>query len=351
MGSILDVLPHEGALFAGRTGALPLPDGRFLLVGAGSATIAEAATEPPNNTVPAPDDALPVRRPTYMDAYPLLGFPSPAAAGEGQGEGTLQAAFHAFWPKRNEPDEYVRQDPYTGGMIRVAQAVRVAPAAVALSYRLAVGQPSDPEVAYQLRKAVQGMADAATMLELPVLAGELRTEATLGLWPSLEVFAHAAEAAAPTPDPHAGDAVALVGRMTNDLGGSLYLGSSESFPPPIDLVVEGRVLEIVGQLGGATPLGRGGLLLTLARCCARARLGIRVTLPEAWRSLSLAAVLFGEAQSRFLVFLPPNRISELLELAEPLAVPVETLGELSGPDLALDGIINLDVRELHRWTS
>jgi len=80
-------------------------------------------------------------------------------------------------------------------------------------------------------------------------------------------------------------------------------------------------------------------------------LGIRVTLPEAWRSLSLAAVLFGEAQSRFLVFLPPNRISELLELAEPLAVPVETLGELSGPDLALDGIINLDVRELHRWTS
>ncbi|MFI5266914.1 MAG: AIR synthase-related protein, partial [Chloroflexota bacterium] len=193
---------------------------------------------------------------------------------------------------------------------------------------------------------LQGMADAATMLGLPFLAGDLHIDAALGLPPLLQVFAHAADMRAPARDPHEGEVVALVGRMTNDLSGSLYLGTSESFPPPIDLIVEGRVLEIVRQFGGAVPLGRGGLLLTLARCCARARLGARVTLPEAWRSLTPAAVLFGEAQSRFLVFLPPGRQPELLDLAEPLGVPVEPLGELHGTELSLDGIINLDVREL-----
>ncbi|HVA24929.1 MAG TPA: hypothetical protein VMW62_11115, partial [Chloroflexota bacterium] len=118
MGSILDVLPHGGALFAGRTGAISLPDGRFLLVTPGSASIAGMAHEPPDNAIAAPDEHLPVRRPTYMDAYPLLGFPSPAAAGEGKGEGALQAAFNRLWLRRDEPDDYIRQDPYTGGMIR-----------------------------------------------------------------------------------------------------------------------------------------------------------------------------------------------------------------------------------------
>ena len=33
-------------------------------------------------------------------------------------------------------------------------------------------------------------------------------------------------------------------------------------------------------------------------------------------------------------------------MAEPLAVPIEPLGELGGAGLSLEGIINLDVREL-----
>jgi phosphoribosylformylglycinamidine synthase subunit PurL len=345
LDSILDLLPHEGALFTGRSGALQLPDGRFLLVTPSSAELVEAAIEPPDNAIPAPDESLKVRRPRYMNAYPLA-VPLPPRW-ERLGEGTLQAAFQTLWPRRDEPDQYVHQDPYTGGMIRVAQALRAELGAVALSYRLTVGNPTDPEIAYQLLKVLQGMADAASMFRLPFLAGELGIVPELGLWPLLEVFGHSGK---PSPSrSHCdgrGTVVALIGRMTNDLSGSLYLDSSETFPPPIDLVVEGRVLEVAGCFGGGMPLGRGGLLLTLARCCARARLGARVTLPEAWRSLTPAAVMFGEAQSRFLVFVPPSRMPELRAAAEPLGVPVEPLGELGGTELSLDGIINLDVREL-----
>lgn len=343
MGSILDVLPREGALFAGLTGAIRLPDGRVLEVSPGSARLAPAAKEPPHNALPGPDDHVAVRRPAYLDAHPLF-TARPAAADPA-------VAFSRLWPRRADSDDYVHRDPYTGSLIRVAQAVRAAvgqdDAPLALSFRLAAPPQTDPEAAYQLRQAVQGMADAARMLRLPVLAGDLR-EGPI----SLEVFAHsAAPATFSSRDQvatrlRAGDLAALVGRMTDDLGGSLYLAGEPGFPPPIDLIAESRVLEIVQAAGGGTPLGRGGLLLTLARCCAQARLGVRMTLPEGWRSLSPAAVCFGEAQSRFLVFLTSGRMPELLDLAEQLGVPIEPLGTLGGTDLSLDRVINLDVTEL-----
>ncbi|HEX6513508.1 MAG TPA: AIR synthase related protein [Chloroflexota bacterium] len=352
MGSILDALPREGALFAGGTGALRLPSGGFLLVKPGSAT--RLATEPPepsDNPIPAPDEDVPVHRPAYLDEAPLVPLPP---QWDRLGEGTFQR----LWARRDQPDDYVRQDPYTGGAIRVAQAARAVVAAggepVALSYRLTFGDPRDPEAAYQLKQAVRGMADAAQMLGLPVLAGELRTDPATGLHPSVDVFAHTATGdmgrdrfqLALEPSRR----IVLLGRMTNDLSGSLYLEQEEGFPPPIDLIVEGRVLELAREFGGGSPLARGGLLLTLARCCARAGVGARLSLPSAWANLAPAAVLFGEAQSRFLLSLPADALPRLREAAAELAVPAEPLGEAGGAELIVDGTIKLDVRELTSWT-
>jgi phosphoribosylformylglycinamidine synthase subunit PurL len=346
LGSILDVLPREGALFAGRSGAVPLPDGRVLLVTTDSAQVVSRAVEPAGNEVPAPPDGLSSSRPAYLDEYPLFGcapeFPD--------------RTFADLWPQRDEPDDYVHRDPYTGSLIRVAQALRAAAAMTAapaaLSFRLRCGDPDDPEVAYQLRAVVEGLADAARMFQLPVLAGDVTTDGTVGLHPELEVCSHtAAGATFSTVRPHEaemrqGAAICLAGRMTDDLGGSLYAGDVPGFPPPIDIVVEGRVLDIVREIGGGAPLARGGLLLTLARCCGRVRLGAHVTVPAAWHDLLSAAVWFGEAQSRFLLFLPPERLPELRDLAMPLGVPVERIGTVGGSDLEVEGVITVKVEEL-----
>ncbi len=340
MGSILDALPHDGALFAGRTGAVPLPDGRCLLVTPESASVVDAAVEPPDNAIPAPDEALPTRRPAYLDAYPLFGGPDLEGG----------CSFADLWPRRDEPDGYVRRDPYTGGAIRVAQAFRAAAsmglAPAALSYQLRFGDPADPQAAYQLKAAIQGMADAAGMLQAPFVAGSLDLDPARGLDPDLEVRAWAPSPAASGEGWGEGTQVLVIGRMTNDLSGSLCLGDQPGFPPAIDLVAEGRVLEVVRAIGGGVPLARGGLLLALAQCCGRVQLGVRVSPPAAWQDLSTAAVYFGEAQSRFLVFLPPARVSALRELAGPLGVPVEELGTLGGRQLHIEGLINLKVEEL-----
>jgi hypothetical protein len=340
LGSILDLLPREGAVFAGRTGAVPLPGGRFLLVEPGAARIVDAVAEPVDNQVPAPGADLRVRRPGYMSAYADILAP-PAVPKDR----SPSAAFKRIWPRRDEPDRYVRNDPYTGGLIRVCQAVRrLVPAEpLALSCHLQFGDPEDPEVAYQLEKAVQGIADAARMFRLPVVAGELTTGRGVGLHPCVAVHAHTSEQPAPAEP---GPAIAVVGRMTNDLSGSLLLGDVEGFPPPIDLVAESRALEVVRAIGGGLPIERGGLLIALARCCAQAQLGARLTLPPAWRDLSPEVVLFGEAQSRFLVALPEHRMPELRALAEPLNVPVEPIGAFGGAKLTVDGLIELDLADL-----
>lgn len=346
MDSILDVLPRDGALFTGRTGAVPLPDGNVLLITPTSAQVVPSAAEPPHNAVPAPDEDILIRRPSALAGYALL--PSPAAAREVEGEGTWNDAFRRIWPQRDEPDTYVRRDPYTGGAIRAAQALRRAAGtgceAVALSLQIRAPDASDPEAAYQQVKALEGLADAARMFSLPVVA------ATLELGPAikLEVSAYtaigtrfsSADASAPLAL-HVGWELAVLGRMSAD-----SYTAEEDFPPPIDLVTEGRVLEIARAIGSAMPLARGGFAVALARCCAAGGLGVRVSLPTAWQGLPRTAVLFGEAQSRMLFCLPSWRLRDLLGHAAQLDVPVERLGTVSGVELIVEEVIELEVREL-----
>ncbi|MBV9120913.1 MAG: hypothetical protein JOZ39_09410 [Chloroflexi bacterium] len=354
MDSILQSLPTDGALFAGRVGAVRLSTEpvRSLLVDAGHARIEGDVAEPPGNLVEAPGEGLLVRRPAYLDLAPLFGATE-----------APPRDFWDLWHRRDDPDSYVRLDPYTGGLIRVAQAMRNAVdfEPRALSCELHFGDIADPEVAYQLTRCVAGIADAARMFHLPVISRTLETAAELGLAPRVMVGAHGAavgvvrnarsdQVGGPTL-PAAREPIVVIGRSTEDLSGSLYLGDRPSLTPPIDLVAETRVIEVVRAaqewLHWGTPVGRGGLVLTLARHLGES--GVRLTLPAVWTQFSLAAAWFGEAQSRFVVTLSAADIPRLEELARPLAVPVATVGSAGGDRLVVDGLIDIGVKELDEW--
>jgi hypothetical protein len=286
-----------------------------------------------------PDESIPDRRPAYLDEAPLFGGPAAPPFSE--------SLFWDLWAHGDEPDQWVRQEPYTAGMIRMAEARRTTPDGDVFACELTFPDPaSDPEAAYLLKRCVEGIADAAKMFDAlfedaRLIHGEPGARAD-----ALHIMFGAKEALLAG----VGDILAVIGRMTNDVSGSLLIRDEPTLPPPIDLIAEGRALEVARHAARWLQVGRGGLLLTLARCCTSG-LGARIVLPDSWQALQPAAALFGEAQSRFLAAIRPAELVLLQAEAAALDVPIEPIGTVGGDRLTIEGYIDIDVKELTGWRS
>jgi phosphoribosylformylglycinamidine synthase subunit PurL len=119
-------------------------------------------------------------------------------------------------------------------------------------------------------------------------------------------------------------------------------------------VAEQRVFDFMREarslVSRAVALGRGGLLITLARCCALSELGAEVRLADAWRNIAPVALLFGEAQSRCLLTVPGEAWPALQDLARPLEVPLHKIGTVGGTELRVKGAVNLDLGRVNAWS-
>jgi phosphoribosylformylglycinamidine synthase subunit PurL len=268
---------------------------------------------------------------------------------------------------------YVYLNPRRGAMIAVAEAARnvvcVGARPRAITNNLNFGNPLKPEVYYQLREAVRGMGEACAAFETPVTGGNvsLYNESPMGaIYPTpvvgmigvlddVERFLSMAFKAE-------GDAIVLLGRNTDELGGSEYLkvvhGLVAGDAPMVDLDAERRLHELVLSLNGSGLLrsahdcSEGGLAVCLAECAMGGddHFGIAVELPD---PLPAAALLFGEAQGRIVVSCTPEHAGEVISAAAALAVPALVLGQVGARDgrflLGTAGAarIDLPVESLH----
>ena len=257
-------------------------------------------------------------------------------------------------------------DPWAGGAIAVAEAARnvvcTGAEPIAITDCLNFGNPEKPEVYYQLEQAIRGMSAACERFGTPVISGNVslynETLGTavyptpvvgmLGLIEDVDRRCHA-------PFQQVGDVVVLVGAPRRslvgaaaDLGGSEYLKLAHGLVagrPRIDLDVEAAVQRCVlaairaGVIASAHDCADGGLAVALAECAAWAGLGLDgAEVPAAGR---LDALLFGEAQSRIVVSLPPGRLAELERLAAAHGVGPTRLGVVGGDRFRLAGVIDL----------
>ncbi|RIO87465.1 phosphoribosylformylglycinamidine synthase subunit PurL [Staphylococcus gallinarum] len=210
---------------------------------------------------------------------------------------------------------YVFNNPYEGGKMVVAEAYRnlisVGATPLAMTDCLNYGSPEKKEIYQQLADSTKGMAEACEVLSTPVVSGNVSLyNETRGT----SIF--------PTPvvgmvgliedidflndfTPKANDKVYLVGDTKDDFGGSqieklLYKEVNHEFEA-IDLsdeVKKGEAIKSAIRSGVAShvqTVGKGGLLLTLARFSAHYRLGLDVNV-----NLSNGQ-LFSETQGRYIV--------------------------------------------------
>ncbi len=252
-------------------------------------------------------------------------------------------------------------DPYVGGMIAVAEAARNVVCAggepVACTDCLNFGDPTRPEVYYQLARAIDGMAEAARTLGTPVVSGNVSLY-------NESAGADGAQAVHPTPvvgmlgivddiAHHrtmafraAGDVVVLLGEPPS--GDAATLAGSEHLMlahgefggmPRLDLALEARLQRCVlagiraGVITAAHDCSEGGLAVALAECCVAGDIGLDA------RGVAAAgradALLFGEAQSRIVVTVAADDAARLEALAAGHDVPATRIGTVGGDRLRL----------------
>ncbi len=261
---------------------------------------------------------------------------------------------------------YVYLDPYLGTQIAVAESARNVVASggvpMALTNCLNFGSPERPDIFWQFRESVRGLADAARFLELPVVSGNVSfynesfgkaiyPTPIVGMVGLIGNLAHRRTMGFPGE----GLLVVLLGETGEDLGGSEYLrvihGKVAGSPPRLDLDLEKRVqttcIEAIrrGIVRSAHDCSEGGAGVALLECCCAGGVGASLRVetelpPHVW--------LFSETQSRFVVTVAEEDLDPLRALAESRKVPFSVLGRTGGGSLVVNEWLDLPLADMRR---
>ncbi|MSU21253.1 MAG: phosphoribosylformylglycinamidine synthase subunit PurL [Pedosphaera sp.] len=286
---------------------------------------------------------------------------------------------------------YVYLDPYEGGKIAVAEAARNLACSGATPLgttdNLNFGNPHNPEIFYQLRESVRGLAEGCRAFNAPVTGGNVSlynqspngsidptpTIAMVGL---IEKIEHITTQWFKDE----GDSIILLGDLIDTvdpllgLGGSAYLqvihNQKTGRPPRCNLEKEKdlhlglRALICSGAIKSAHDCSEGGLAVALAECCISQQIardtprliGAQIDLttvtsgPDAAVAVRTDALLFGETQSRVIVSVAALDTVKVLERAKILGVHAKQLGSVKGSELKIkipDGELSWSSAELH----
>jgi phosphoribosylformylglycinamidine synthase len=283
---------------------------------------------------------------------------------------------------------YCALDPREGGKSAVAEAARNLTCSgarpLAVTDCLNFGNPYKPENFWQLREAVEGVAEACRAFGTPVTGGNvsLYNESPAGVvdpTPAIGMVGLIDDEKHVTTQwfKEAGDVIILVGAVAgigdtgagiNDpgynLGGSSYLkvchGLKIGPPPHVDLAHEIKVQNAVralireGLVKSAHDCSEGGLAVAVAECCFHPEelLGAEINLNAG--NTPAATVLFNESQSRIVISVAPENLERTMSILSATAdssggerernVPFEQLGKVSMRELC----IRLN-KETFRW--
>ncbi len=259
---------------------------------------------------------------------------------------------------------YTKLDPNTGTRLALAEAYRnvavTGARPVAVTNCLNYGSPENPDVMWQFKESVHGLADGAKELNIPVSGGNVSFYNQTGDTPIL-----------PTPvvgvlgvieDVH--DAIAhdlgtveekevliLLGETFDEFGGSIWQkisgGGLNGMPPKVDLANEERLADFfVGNrdVTASHDLSEGGLAQAVVEMAFRAPGGVALDLSGVHEDEFVA--LFSESASRALVATTEDKVDAVLARAAEFGVPAVKIGETTEARELTFGDVTVDLEEL-----
>jgi phosphoribosylformylglycinamidine synthase len=285
---------------------------------------------------------------------------------------------------------YVYLDPYEGGKAAVAEACRNLACAGAVPLgatdNLNMANPHKPELFWQMKESVRGLAEGCRAFNAPVTGGNCSLynqspNGPIDPTPTVAVVGIVEKLEHVTTQwfKDEGDAIILLGAPVDTadpiqgLGGSAYLqvihGKKTGSPPRCyfdkekDLHLAVRALIHSGVVKSAHDCSDGGLAVALAESCI-SQLVARETPRLIGAEIDLSvikdgrtdALLFGETQGRVVISVSALNAGKVLAQAKILGVPSAVIGKVGGTSLKITAggqTLTADTAELHDawWNS
>ena len=268
---------------------------------------------------------------------------------------------------------YAQLDPREGARLALAEAYRNVAATgavpMAVSDCLNFGSPENPEVMWQFKEAVEGLADGCLELSIPVTGGNVSFynqtgDTPIHPTPVVAVLGRFEDVDHRVPGgwQDEGHNLYLLGTTREELSGSIWAdvahGHLGGLPPKVDLAVEAQLADLLtsaakeGLLGSAHDLSEGGLALALAESCSRFGIGARVVLDELLDrdGVDEATALFSESAGRVLVSVPREDDVRFRFMCEARDFPCLRIGVSDGigedATLNVQGVFEVPVAEI-----
>ncbi len=246
---------------------------------------------------------------------------------------------------------YCFADPVEGGRQAIAETWRnlcaVGATPLAATDCLNFGNPERPEIMGQFVGCIEGMADACTLLDFPIVSGNVslynESRATGGGSSILPTPAIGGVGLLPDWSKAAtiafkdtGDIIVLVGHHHGHLGQSIWLreihgreGVDAGPPPPVDLAAERRAGDLIragiasGAITACHDVADGGLAVAIAEMALAGSIGALI---DTSAECGTAGTFFAEDQGLYVVTLADHALYSFLSGAHAAKVPAEPIG-------------------------
>ena len=268
---------------------------------------------------------------------------------------------------------YCALDPRVGGKIAVAEAARNLTCSgarpLAVTDCLNFGNPYKPENFWQLREAVEGVAEACRAFGTPVTGGNvsLYNESPLGVvdpTPTIAMVGLIDDEKHITTQwfKNENDIIILVGfaapvsqqqSQIESLGGSRFLkvchglkiGPLPRLDLPHEIQMQNAVRDLIRSslVQSAHDCSEGGLAVALAESCfnperlfgADVDCSCRPVGDTHASGMDAPTVLFNESQSRIVISVAPEKLNNAVALLQERDVPFQQLGTVGGAELQI----------------
>lgn len=256
-------------------------------------------------------------------------------------------------------------NPYVGGKIALVEAASniIASGALPLAITdcLNYGDPTDPEIFWELHHSIEGMAEACRVFDTPVISGNVslyNENNGSAIYPTPMVgmvgLIKDAKYVIPSRVQHAGDKLYLVGKtgddyagselqkmMTGDIAGTLADFDLEHVHDYLSRLLQA---EQSGLVASAHDLSEGGLAVAAAETVFKTELGLNAD----FRDLDKKQ-FFSETPGRMLVSVAPENVAAFEEIMQDDAMPAGEVVATQWLEVHLaDAELNLPVAQMQK---